>query len=313
MSGGPFLNDNNSAWKDASHAGMPLGYLVPSSGRTGPELRVARDTHELLATGPAARIGTLLPNHTTTTTLAPHGAPLEVRVPFLLAQWLLLGLLIISDAVGHSHVYMYMVGAERLGAALDAVMALFEGNDTVTPSVLRCRLLRLARQLRAEQPVPFTVTHSCLLTVGGDADNLDCAALAVALAVPPLFPSWFTEVTFAMLSSPDGTLVILSELEIVLHPRMFPAQRSNAGGIDTFAVMLDSSLTDKERTIVNALTDPARRSSTPCSSPRCCPLRLRCSTTPAGPPLPASPSPVRSPVLLPAPARSPWAFTRSSP
>ena len=258
MSGGPFLNDNNSAWKDASHAGMPLGYLVPSSGRTGPELRVARDTHELLATGPAARIGTLLPNHTTTTTLAPHGAPLEVRVPFLLAQWLLLGLLIISDAVGHSHVYMYMVGAERLGAALDAVMALFEGDDTLTPSVLRCRLLRLARQLRAKQPVPFTVTHSCLLTVGGDADNLDCVALAVPMAVPPLFPPWFTELTFAMLSSPDGTLVILSELEIVLHPRMFPAQRSNAGGIDTFAVMLDASLTDKERIIVNALTDTGK-------------------------------------------------------
>ena len=35
---------------------MPLGYFVPSMGRTGPELRVARDTHELLATGPAARI-----------------------------------------------------------------------------------------------------------------------------------------------------------------------------------------------------------------------------------------------------------------
>ena len=66
------------------------------------------------------------------------------------------------------------------------------------------------------------------------------------LTVPPLIPSWFTEVTIAMLSSPAGTFVILSELEIVLHPRMFPAQRSNLGGIDTFAVLLDSSLTDKE-------------------------------------------------------------------
>ena len=108
MSGGPFLNDNNIGWKDASHAGMPLGFFVPSMGRTGSELRVARGTHELLATGPAARIGTLLPNHTTTTTLAPHGAPLEVRVPFLLAQWLLLGLLVISDAVGHSPVLLFI-------------------------------------------------------------------------------------------------------------------------------------------------------------------------------------------------------------
>ena len=105
MPGIPF-NDNNIGWKDTSPVGMPLGYFVPSMGRTGPELRVARGTHELLATGQSARLGSLLPNHTTTTTLSPNGAPLEVRVPFLLMQWLLLGLLIISDAVGLSPVYM---------------------------------------------------------------------------------------------------------------------------------------------------------------------------------------------------------------
>ena len=118
-----------------------------------------------------------------------------------------------------------------------------------------------------------------------------------------------------MLSSPDGTLVILSELEIVLHPRMFPAQRSNAGGIDTFAVMLDASLTDKERIIVNALTDTGKAEQYALFTTTLLPTApemLDYAGT-AGLPLLASPSPVRSPVLLPAPARSPWAFTRSSP
>ena len=106
---------------------------------------------------------------------------------------------------------------------------------------------------------------------------------STSVAVPPLFPPWFTEVTFAMLSSPDGTLVILSELEIVLHPRMFPAQRSNAGGIDTFAVMLDSSLTDKERTIVNALTDTGKAEQYALFITTLLPTAPpRCSITPAG-------------------------------
>ena len=139
---------------------MPLGYFVPSMGRTGPELRVARGTHELLATGPAARIGTLLPNHTTTTTLAPHGAPLEVRVPFLLAQWLLLGLLVISDAVGHSPVYMYMVGAERLGAA-HTVSPPARVRTITTPSTspVRARPLEAPRARCDSRGCPVDAHH----------------------------------------------------------------------------------------------------------------------------------------------------------
>ena len=78
---------------------MPLGYFIEAHGRAGAELRVARGRHELLATGPAARIGSLLPHLTTTTTLAPDGRPLEVRMPFLLALWLLLGCLVPADDV----------------------------------------------------------------------------------------------------------------------------------------------------------------------------------------------------------------------
>ena len=39
---------------------MPLVYVVSPNGRTGAELRVARGTHELKATGQCARLGALL-------------------------------------------------------------------------------------------------------------------------------------------------------------------------------------------------------------------------------------------------------------
>jgi len=97
---------------------MPLGYVVPALGRTGDDLRAARGPHELLATGPAARLGSLLPHLTTTTNATPEGRPLEVRLPFLLALWLILGCLTITNDVAILCVYEYMVGAENASAQL---------------------------------------------------------------------------------------------------------------------------------------------------------------------------------------------------
>ena len=94
---------------------MPLVYVVSPNGRTGAELRVARGTHELKATGQCARLGALLPYLTNTTTVGPNGAPIEVRLPFGLAAWLALGLLTITTEVGELLIYMYVIGAERLG------------------------------------------------------------------------------------------------------------------------------------------------------------------------------------------------------
>ena len=92
---------------------MPLGYFVAAEGRIGAALRVARGGHELVATGPAARLGTLLPHNTTTTTQSSDGRPLEVRLPFALALWLVLGCLLPSEDVLALLVYEYVVGAER--------------------------------------------------------------------------------------------------------------------------------------------------------------------------------------------------------
>ena len=181
---------------------MPLGYFVAANGRTGARLRVARKIHELVATGPAARLGTLLPHLTTTTTIPADGRPLEVRLPLLLALWLVLGCLVPSDDMLDSFVSHYIVGAERLGSALDVLLDSldFDASTLVTPSLLRRMLLELGTKVRVANPGPFTVTLACLLVVGGPDDDVECSHLAMPLHTPAIEPSWFGLVTFAMLS-----------------------------------------------------------------------------------------------------------------
>ena len=119
---------------------------------------------------------------------------------------MVLGCLVPNDAVAALFVYMHIVGAERLGAALDVLMAYFDIDDAaiaLTPSVLRRKLLERAVHARARDVGPFTVTAACLLVVGGNADDQECAHLAAPLHVPALAPAWFALVTFAMLLSPD--------------------------------------------------------------------------------------------------------------
>ena len=180
---------------------MPLGYFVPANGRTGARLRVARTVHELLATGPAARLGTLLPHITTTTTITGDARPLEVRLPLVLALWLVLGCLVPSQDVVDLYVYQYMVGAERLGSALDLLLDKLdeEASAVLTPSLLRRKLLELGTHMREVNPAPFTVTLACLLVVGGLADDQECSHLAMPLPTPAIEPSWFGLITFAML------------------------------------------------------------------------------------------------------------------
>ena len=63
--------DNTSSLQQRLHQStvhMPVGYLVSPNGRTGAELRVARSSHELVATGKSALLGKLLPHLTTTST-----------------------------------------------------------------------------------------------------------------------------------------------------------------------------------------------------------------------------------------------------
>ena len=97
-----------------------------------------------------------------------------------------------DEAVKALFVYKYIVGAERLGSALDILLSEIYIDDIVlvTPSVLRRKLLELAVHARARNAVPFTVTSACLLVVGGNADNDECSHLAQPLHLPALAPTW---------------------------------------------------------------------------------------------------------------------------
>ena len=245
---------------------MPIGYIVQAHGRLGAVLRQARGNHELEARGPSARLGLLLPHLTTTTSESPTGTPLAVRLPYLLVCWLVLGCLIVSDEVRELYVYEHVVGAARLGAALDCLLGSYDDTTITTPSVLRRRLLALAAVLRAEQPGVFTVTRACLLVVGGVADNLEVAAIpppappggaaapaAAPAAIPPLSPAWFEHVRFRHILSPDGTLVVLSELEPSWAPRWMPAQRTATGALSRFFNCLTGTLSAGELVVLNPL------------------------------------------------------------
>ena len=234
---------------------MPLGYFVAAEGRIGAALRVARGGHELVATGPAARLGTLLPHNTTTTTQSCDGRPLEVRLPFALALWLVLGCLLPSEDVLALLVYEYVVGAERLGSALDTLLGEIDDNGAtaLTPSVLRRKLLELGTSLRASNPVPFTVTAACLMVVGGASDDHDCTHLPTPLHCPALAPGWFGLVTYAMLLSPDGTFAVLAELECVWMQRFFASQRAVGGGFSVMETLLNNAMPPDEVTIIGGL------------------------------------------------------------
>ena len=71
-----------------------------------------------------------------------------MRVPYLLACWLVLGCLLVSDEVRDLFLYEHTVGAERIGAALDCLLGSYDNMVAHTPSVLRRRLLALAAVLR---------------------------------------------------------------------------------------------------------------------------------------------------------------------
>ena len=67
-------------------------------------------------------------------------------------MWLVLGTLTITDEVAELFVYMYVVGAERLGAACDMVLTGYDNDDPVSPSVLRRYFLDIRKPYVPNNP-----------------------------------------------------------------------------------------------------------------------------------------------------------------
>jgi len=205
----------------------------------------------LLATGPSALIGALLPHLTTTTAATTDGRPLEVKVPFPLATWLATSTLTFADEVASLQVYMYVIGAERLGTALDVVLASLANSAPVAPSVLRRAIVSKAEVLRSGNPNPFKVTAACLLLVGGADDDDDCGHLDPPLSTPAASPAWASITIFADLLNSDGMAPALAELGLAWGSRFFATQRGVGGVFDVVEGIISKSFTTDELSLLS--------------------------------------------------------------
>ena len=237
---------------------MPIDFTVRPEGRSGLELRLARANHDLNASGPSARLASLLPQHVQALTVDAEGRPISARLPYSLAAWLVVGMLTLEPAVVPLAVFMYIIGAERMGIALDAALSKHASDDEVSTSVLRLLLTRHAAGLRGTNPEHFMVTATDLIVVGGDADDAQMSSVATPRALPPLDPPWFAHVTFGNLLGLDGTLAPLGDLELVFGPRFFADQRGADGPIKVTMNALLATLPAAEADIVNRSSAPLR-------------------------------------------------------
>ena len=70
-------------------------------------------------------------------------------MPFLLALWLVLGCLLPAEDMLGLYVYEYVVGAERLGAAMDLLLSSLEADidSVVTPVLLAAQVSGVGHQV----------------------------------------------------------------------------------------------------------------------------------------------------------------------
>ena len=124
-----------------SISSMGLTFLVPANGRIGNALLAARGAHELEAAGQCARLARLAPAHAN----VRHDGTVTIELRF--AMWLAAGMLLPSQHVKTLRIHRYLVGPERLGAALDAALATIAGSDALAVTVLPPRFLRGGERL----------------------------------------------------------------------------------------------------------------------------------------------------------------------
>jgi len=241
---------------------MPLRLRVAGVGLAGAELRVARGPHELVGTGPIARLAQLLPVGAVQT-LAAHadGTAREIAIPWRLAVWLIYGALLCADPVRAILLLeeIEIVGHERLGAALDAALAGLAGDQVRHMSVLRAEILCAAAVARRAAPGAFTVVAGDMLVVGGAADDAECAALATPVPTPAQTPNWLLGVTYGMLLTEAGDMAIVGEFEQAAWPRFLAPERTGAAaGLVRAAGLVWGALPAAEAAILNGMGDAAK-------------------------------------------------------
>ena len=124
---------------------MPLSFAVPDNGQVGFALRRQRGVHNTLGTGACRRLASLLPIEVSVSPDADAAA-----LPLDLVIYLSYAMLRIEQGVRLELLIKYMVGIERMGAAIDKGLEHIRGDAPRSASVLRAELRRIATRLVAD-------------------------------------------------------------------------------------------------------------------------------------------------------------------
>lgn len=127
--------------------------------------------------------------------------------------WLVLPVLTIADDMLDVCWTHEVVGCELLGAALDELLMLHEGEQALTPSVLRATLRKIADRMRSTA-TNLTVSASDMYEVYAGAAPADAW---IAGRVDFLF-----QLTYGQLRDCEGLLTIVALLEAAVAPRFVP-------------------------------------------------------------------------------------------
>ena len=194
---------------------MPLSFDAPDAGRVNLELRRQRGGHIAKATGPAERLGKLLPPEL----VQIRGE--DTVLSFDLIVFLSYPLLRVKADMRNLQVIKYLVCIERMASALEKALSKHTDDTPVSASVLRAALRRIADELVAngdgdafEVPAAdlYAVQFTAYPEVAGDDDTRDATA------------DWIKELTFGMLLDAEGSLANLAQIELCLFMRFDEAK-----------------------------------------------------------------------------------------
>ena len=207
---------------------MPLTFdNMP--GLAGNMLVLARNQHDVIASGPCLVLNTMIPQFRGVVGAVPN----TMLFAFYRIYWLLLA--IIRPGAGFPHgalLVAFTIHVNRLGIALEACIAAGLATGPCSPSVARKRLRRKAAELYAVNPAPF--------------EAIAADMYALVMPVPPLVPPGGAAIAVAapansvtaaaaelgMAVFEDNTLLPLADAEPILFPRFDMADRGVGSGCD---------------------------------------------------------------------------------